>query len=111
MPSPPPFIIRLYLPSDFNAALSVIQAAAQADGLPQRHTADELRARLRIASSDPRVNPADDLWVVAVRAAGLVAYADGWLTCAGRQPTYRPACFLHPAPTGPGIGRAPLTRP
>jgi|SRR5579859_475329 len=110
MPNPPPFIIRLYLPSDFDAVLAVIQAAARADALPVRHTAVELRARMRIPHSDARLDAADDMWVVSVRAAGVVAYADGWLTGAAGNRSYRTDCFVRPDYRGRGIGRALLTR-
>ena len=110
MTNAPPFIIRLYQPTDFNAVLAVIQAASQADGLPQRHTSDELRARVRLASSDPRLDPADDMWVASVRAAGVVAYADGSLTGRDGQRGYRSECFVHPDYRGRGLGRALLTR-
>jgi len=79
MASAPPFILRLYQPTDFNAVLAVMQAAAQADALYQRHTAAQLRARLSVPHTEPRLNAADDMWVVAVRATGVVAYGDGWL--------------------------------
>ena len=106
----PRFIIRLYHPGDFNAALSVIQAAELADALPQRITADELRARLSTPHADARLNPADDCWVASVREAGAVAYADGWLIGEGTCRTYRVECFIHPDYRRRGIGRALLTR-
>src|SRR5437868_5739082 len=94
MPSSPPFILRLYQPYDFEAALSVVQAASQTDSLPQRQTADELRARVRSAPSDPQLDLGEDMWVASVRAAGVVAYADGWLSGQGGERSYRTDCFV-----------------
>ena len=106
----PPFVLRLYQPSDFNAVLGVIQAAALADGLPQRTTATELRARLAVPHADPRLDPADDMWVVSMRAAGVVAYADGWLNGRAGERGYRTECFVQPDQRGRGLGRVLLTR-
>ena len=106
MENSPPFIIRLYQPTDFNVALAAIQAAVRADSLPETVTADELRVRLGVPHHDHRLNPADDVWVVAVPAAGVVAYADGWLVGADAARSYRTACFVHPDYRGRGIGRA-----
>jgi len=110
MPSAPPFILRLYQPTDFNAVLAVMEAAAQADALFQRHTAADLRSRLSVPHTEPRLNAADDMWVVAVRATGVVAYGDGWLIGEDSQRSYRTECFVHPDYRGRGIGRALLTR-
>jgi GNAT superfamily N-acetyltransferase len=106
----PPFVLRLYQPSDFDAVLAVIQAAAQADSLPQRTTAAELRARLQVPHADPRLDPADDMWVVSKRSAGIVAYADGWLNGQAGTRGYRTECFVRPDQRGRGIGRALLAR-
>lgn len=105
-----PFIIRLYQPTDFNAVLGVIQSAGLADALPQPTTAAELRARLQMPHEDPQLNPADDMWVVSTRAAGVVAYADGGLSGQAGQRAYRTVCFVQPEFRGRGIGRALLTR-
>ena len=110
MESPLPFIIRLYQPTDFNAVLGVIQAAALADNLPRPTSTAELRARLQIPHDDPQLDPADDMWVVSTRAAGVVAYADGWLNGQDGQRSYRTECFVQPGQRGRGIGRALLTR-
>ena len=110
MENPPPFVLRLYQPTDFNAVLGVIQAAAQADGLPRPISAAELRARVQMPHDDPHLDPTDDMWVVATRAAGVVAYADGWLNGQDGQRSYRTECFVQPEQRGRGIGRALLTR-
>ena len=89
--------------------LGLIQAASLADSLPQPTTAAELRARLQMPHDDPGLNPADDSWVVSVAAAGVVAYADGWLTGQAGQRSYRTECFVQPEYRGRGIGRALLT--
>ncbi len=58
MTNPPPFILRQYQPTDFDAVLAVMGAVSQADALWKRQTADELRGRLSAASSDPRSSSA-----------------------------------------------------
>jgi hypothetical protein len=75
----------LYQPTNFNAALSAMQAAALADATPQRQTAEELRARVTRASGEARLYPDEELWVGSVPEAGLVAYADGWLAGCGPE--------------------------
>jgi mycothiol synthase len=110
VPASPPFIVRLYQPADFNAVLGIMQAAALADHLPQAISAAALRARLQMPHDDPQLDPADDMWVVATRAAGVVAYGDGWLTGQGGQRGYRTECFVLPTERGHGLGRALLTR-
>jgi len=106
----PPFVLRRYEPTDFAAVLAAAEAAAQADALTRPLTAADLRARLGTGSGYPRLNPADDSWVAAVREAGVVAYADGWLNGEGAQLGYRTECFVHPAYRGRGLGRALLNR-
>ena len=110
MENAPPFIIRLYQPTDFNAALGAIQAALSADSAPETITADEFRVRLGVPHDESRLDPADDVWVAAVRDAGVVGYADGWLVGADTARSYRTACFVHPDFRGRAIGKALLTR-
>ncbi len=110
MPALPPFILRPYQPTDFDAALAVIQAAEQADDLPLRTSAADLRARLAAPRGEAGLETADDRWVAVVGEPGVAAYADGWLVGEGAERSYRMGCFVHPQHRGRGIGRALLAR-
>ena len=60
---PGEFVVRLYHDSDFSNALSVIHAASRADPVPYLLSGAELYARLTIRPADPRIDPAQDVFV------------------------------------------------
>ena len=105
----PPFIVRLYDPTDFGAALAAMQASATTDDIP-RLTAADFQSRMSQTNAEHELDAADDAWVAVAPGSGVVAYADGWLAGKGADCAYRTDCWVQPGFRQRGIGRALLTR-
>jgi mycothiol synthase len=107
---PTDFIIRLYQEADFSQVLEIVRAASRADGEAYLPTEAELRARFATPHPDPRLDPAQDMFVAESPGAGLLAYADGVLRGERQSPIYQTWCFVPPKNRRRGIGRALLER-
>ncbi|MBN1890018.1 MAG: GNAT family N-acetyltransferase [Thermoflexales bacterium] len=104
------FSIRNYHDEDLGSVFAVINAAARADGEPDVLSEAELRARLEIPHDSSLIDPQQDLSVVEIPGAGVVAYAEGLLRGGRGKWFYRTQCFVQPDFRRRGIGRALLER-
>jgi mycothiol synthase len=104
------FVIRLFQETDFSQVLEIVRSASRADGEAYLPTEAELRARFAIPHPDPRIDPAQDMFVADRPGTGVLAYADGVLRGTLQEPIYQTWCFIPPENRRRGVGRALLDR-